>query len=167
MPLNPNAVGAGAKADDPSTWGTRRAAQRLAQRRKGGVGVELSALPSLPGWRLCGVDLDGCLDASSEAAPWAAAVLNRFDSYAEVSPSGTGLQDFCETGVGWSLRLDVRRHKITGEFRFVASLWRRESALGNGSPMQEGEEPQSAHVIVLDSLLVQIAASTIYRKRAN
>lgn len=91
LPLDPNTAGAGAKADDPATWSNRKAAQRLAQRRKGGLGVELSALPSMPGWRLCGVDLDGCLDASGEAAPWAAAVLDRFDSYAEVSPSGTGL----------------------------------------------------------------------------
>lgn len=90
-PLDPNTAGAGAKADDPATWGSRKGARRLAQKRKGGLGGELSALPSVPGWRLCGVDLDGCLDASGEAAPWAAAVINRFDSYSEVSPSGMGL----------------------------------------------------------------------------
>ena len=83
------------------------------------------------------------------------------------SPASFVLQDFCETGAGWSLRLDIRRHKITGKPRFSASLWRRESALGNGSPAQDGEEPQSAHVIVLDSILAQIAASTIYRKGMN
>lgn len=90
-PLDPNTAGAGAKADDPATWGSRKAAQRLAQRRKGGLGVELSALSSLPGWRLCGVDLDGCIDALGNAAPWASAVVDRFGSYAELSPSGTGL----------------------------------------------------------------------------
>lgn len=91
MPLDPNAAGGAAKADDPKTWGSRKAAQRLAQRRKGDLGVQLSPVPSLPGWRLCGVDLDGCLDASGEAAPWASAVVSRFNSYAEVSPSGSGL----------------------------------------------------------------------------
>lgn len=83
------------------------------------------------------------------------------------SPACFVLQDYCESGAGWSLRLDIRRHKITGKMRFSASLWRHDSALGNGSPPQEGEEPQSAHVIVLDTILAQIAASTIYRKRAS
>lgn len=93
------------------------------------------------------------------------------------SPACFVLKDFCETGAGWTLRLDVRRHSVTGEFRFAASLWRtipegepdagKTVALGNGSPIQDGWEPQSAHVIVLDSLLAQIASSTIYRKKAH
>ncbi len=85
----------------------------------------------------------------------------------EYSPACHVLRDFCETGAAWSLRLDVRRHRITGAVRHVATLWRWDSALGNGSPPQDGEEPQSAQVIVLDTLLAQIAASTIYRKWAN
>ena len=47
-------------------------------------------VPQARGWRLCGVDLDGCLDGD-KLAPWASAVVDRFASYAERSPSGTGL----------------------------------------------------------------------------
>ncbi|MGF1550923.1 MAG: DUF5906 domain-containing protein [Paracoccaceae bacterium] len=94
MPLDP-ATRRAAKADDPSTWGTREAARRRADglgAGKGvGIGVQLGAMPGLDGWRLCGVDLDGCRDPETGAlAPWASEVVERFASYAETSPSGTG-----------------------------------------------------------------------------
>jgi hypothetical protein len=42
---------------------------------------------------LVGVDLDKCLDPESgELTPWATQVIERLDSYAEVSPSGTGVK---------------------------------------------------------------------------
>lgn len=83
------------------------------------------------------------------------------------SPSCHVLKDFCETSVGWSLRIDHRRNSITGEFRTVASLWRGDEALGNGATDLPHEVPQSSHVIVLDEILAQVAASTIYRKKAH
>jgi putative DNA primase/helicase len=40
----------------------------------------------------CGIDLDSCRDAvTGEIEPWALKIIKRFDSYTEVSPSGTGL----------------------------------------------------------------------------
>ena len=39
----------------------------------------------------CGVDLDGVIDDEGHLAPFAAAILKRLDTYAEVSPSGKGL----------------------------------------------------------------------------
>jgi len=90
LPLDPNSRGP-AKADDPRTWGNRDAAERLATARNGGLGVQLTNLASRPDLRLCGVDLDGCLDTFGNVSPWASAVVERFDSYTEVSPSGTGL----------------------------------------------------------------------------
>jgi hypothetical protein len=52
-----------------------------------GVGVALEAAG------LLGVDLDDCRDpATGEVAAWAAGVVARLDSYAEVSPSGTGVK---------------------------------------------------------------------------
>ena len=95
LPLNP-ATGRAAASDDPASWATRKAAQRRAQRlgegQTGGVGVMLAAMPERAGWRLAGVDLDGCIDQDTgHVTPWAYAVLERFPSYAERSPSGTGL----------------------------------------------------------------------------
>src|SRR5215208_7093728 len=41
----------------------------------------------------CGVDLDRCLDpATGEISPWAATIVERLDSYAEISPSLTGVK---------------------------------------------------------------------------
>lgn len=78
-------------------------------------------------------------------------------------PAAFILQDFCENGGLWSLQIDVRRHAVTGAFRHVGTLWRGESALGNGSPPKDGESPQSTHVIVLDEILGQVAAHTIFK----
>ncbi len=42
-----------------------------------------------------GIDLDGCVDISAgdsaRVAKWATAIIEEFDSYAEITPSGTGL----------------------------------------------------------------------------
>ncbi|AWD21114.1 hypothetical protein B6K69_05060 [Fuscovulum blasticum] len=43
---------------------------------------------------LGGIDLDSCLGLLGDLEPWAAEVLARFASYAEVSPSGTGAKVF-------------------------------------------------------------------------
>jgi uncharacterized protein DUF5906 len=45
------------------------------------------------GTELCGVDLDTCL-GSDGCEPWAQEVIDRFDSYTEISPSGTGAKIF-------------------------------------------------------------------------
>jgi hypothetical protein len=84
-----------AKADDPTTWGTRAAAEARAQRiingKDGGVGIELGDLGT--DLHLAGLDLDSCLH-DGVAAPWAVALLDAAGSYAEVSPSGRGLKIF-------------------------------------------------------------------------
>jgi hypothetical protein len=45
---------------------------------------------------LVAVDLDRCRDtATGDVAPWAMAIVEKFATYTEVSPSGTGLRLFC------------------------------------------------------------------------
>jgi len=98
LPVNPS-TGRAAKSDSPDTWGTRKAAERRAQnarwrREKSGnfgTGVMFAPLPQADGWRLCGVDLDGCMATDTgDLAPWADEVVKRFGSYVERSPSGGG-----------------------------------------------------------------------------
>jgi len=87
-----------ARADTPATWGSRSAAeQRAAALPKpygvGGVGIELACLRD--GRSLAGIDLDSCRDSVDGALEtWAEDVAAAFDSYAEVSPSGTGAKIF-------------------------------------------------------------------------
>lgn len=85
-----------ARSDDPATWLTRPQAEAvavdlLAAGRKGGVGLVLGGEGDL---RFGGIDLDSCLGLLGDLEPWAAAVLDRFPSYAEISPSGTGVKVF-------------------------------------------------------------------------
>jgi len=86
-----------AHADKPGTWGVRadadaRAAALPRPLGSGGVGVELGDLGD--GRVLAGIDLDTCRDSTGAFAPWALEVVDRFASYAEVSPSGTGAKVF-------------------------------------------------------------------------
>ena len=82
VPKSPG--GGNARSNDPSTWGTYDQAVDLAARRGyAGVGIML-------GNGLGGVDLDGAVE-DGEIAPWARGVIDEFGSYAEISPSGTGV----------------------------------------------------------------------------
>ena len=94
-PINAK-TGRAASSTKSATWATREAATRRADRISGqhpkGVGIMLAKLKGSTGLRLCGIDMDGCRDADTgEIAAWAQPVLDRFDSYAEASPSGTGV----------------------------------------------------------------------------
>ncbi|MEO1678006.1 MAG: hypothetical protein AAFU80_07585 [Pseudomonadota bacterium] len=83
------------------------------------------------------------------------------------SPAAFVLRDFCETGGNWTLRIDVRRNALTGEYRHVAALIREDSAMGNAVTEQEGEVLLSAHLLPLTGLLAQIASHTIFKGGAH
>ena len=97
VPYAATGTGAG-KVNDPKTWGTRaqaeaRAAKLLQSGRKGGVGIVLGTMPGDPQARIGGIDLDTCRDAKTKIlASFAAETLARIPSYAEVSPSGSGVK---------------------------------------------------------------------------
>jgi hypothetical protein len=96
VPYGPD--GRRARADGPATWGKRPQVEAVAARLpkpygKGGVGIEFPALGD--GRSLGGVDLDSCRDPATGAIePWAHEIAALFNSYTEVSPSGTGAKVF-------------------------------------------------------------------------
>ncbi len=77
-----------ASSTDAKTWGTFSEACACAlAHRLAGVGFVLNASG------IAGLDLDKCRDAVTGAIePWAQEIVQRFHSYSEVSPSGTGLR---------------------------------------------------------------------------
>lgn len=87
VPINPH-TGRKASTTDPATWGTfEQARARAASDDLAGVGFVFRAEGGL-----AGVDLDGCRDpATGQLEPWAADIVRRLDSYAEASPTGTGV----------------------------------------------------------------------------
>lgn len=97
MPLQP--TGIAAKSNDPSTWRDfREISAYYNPAHGGGIGFVFS--PEDP---FCGVDLDGCRDPETGVvAEWARKIITAVDTYAEVSPSGTGVKlfvrAFCERG---------------------------------------------------------------------
>ena len=96
VPYNPHGKGK-ALADNPATWGTRDAAAARAASlprpyKHGGIGFELGDLGD--GRIVAGVDLDTCRDPGGSFTPWALAVIERFQTYAEISPSRTGCKLF-------------------------------------------------------------------------
>lgn len=84
-------TGTQASTTDPSTWSTFADAvdaYKASAGHYGGIGFVLT----LP---LVGVDLDDCRDPlSGTLTPEAEAIVREFDSYTEVSPSGTGVKIF-------------------------------------------------------------------------
>jgi len=96
VPKDP-ATGGNAKIPtDPSTYGTRAAAEHRfkqieASGSKGGVGIVLGKLRD--GCCLTGIDLDNCRTEGA-ISNLAREVIDRFDTYAEVSPSNLGAKLF-------------------------------------------------------------------------
>jgi len=86
-PVNPM-TGKMASATERTTWGTYAEAQtRAAQPGNEGIGFVFSADDPY-----MGIDLDKCRDPQTgEVAEWARRIISELDSYAEVSPSGTGV----------------------------------------------------------------------------
>ncbi len=88
VPINPR-TNRMAKTDDPATWGTIEEAKR-AQETYGLDGIGYVFAKEDP---YTGVDLDGChAPETGEIAPWATRIVAALGSYAEVSPSGTGVK---------------------------------------------------------------------------
>jgi AAA domain len=98
IPYDPNSNGQARVPTEPSTWGTReQAEQRWDELRRsdddnGGVGIVLGELAG--GNLLMGIDLDRCFKQNGNIFSWAVEVLDRFKTYAEVSPSGEGIKLF-------------------------------------------------------------------------
>lgn len=82
VPKSPH--GGNAKSNDPSTWGTYAEAEATRSANGySGVGLMLT-----DGY--IGIDLDGAVK-DGEVSDWAREIVDYFGSYAELSPSGTGL----------------------------------------------------------------------------
>ena len=92
----------------PADWGTAEealAAWRKAPGRYDGIGVVIAS-------PLVGIDLDHVISEEGELSPVAQEVLDMVDTYAEKSPSGTGLHLL---GLAPDLTVDKQKH-LTGKW---------------------------------------------------
>ena len=88
-PRNPK-NGYGAKANDPNTWTDFDTALKGVEKwRLDGIGFEFAN-------GYVGIDLDHVLEDGRFINPAAEDIFNQIDSYAELSPSGTGIHIICK-----------------------------------------------------------------------
>ena len=91
VPVNAR-TGSRAESDNPATWTDFETARNYAAPRTNIAGIGYVFRADDP---YTGIDFDTCRDPETgELDAWAAATLAGFDSYAEVSPSGTGIKAF-------------------------------------------------------------------------
>jgi hypothetical protein len=87
IPYSP-LTGQRASSTNPETWaGYREAVRACKEHGYGGIGFVFTAEDDL-----CGVDLDGCRHPETgEIEGWAQEIIEELNSYAEISPSRTGV----------------------------------------------------------------------------
>lgn len=103
------ADGAGlASTTDPATWSPAAEAWATSQNGGGynGVGFVFAA-----GDPYLGIDLDHCIDEDGYLEDWASVIVDRLDSYTEISPSGRGLHVFVRAAL-------PGRHHRKGDIEF-------------------------------------------------
>lgn len=97
VPINPHTL-KGASSTNPATWGTLAEARAVVGQtghcKDGDAPIYGIGFVFAAGGGLVGVDLDNCLH-DGQLDPWAAEWVQRFSSYTEISPSGTGLHIYC------------------------------------------------------------------------
>lgn len=107
-PYDPHKADSWAKSDDPSTWGTLEDAKTYYDDHDDihGIGFMFSDEGTL-----AGVDLDDCRDPDTgELTEWAEDIIDRLDSYSEISPSGTGVHVYV-----YGLLPEGRRKRDVGD----------------------------------------------------
>ena len=87
-------TGKAARSNDPTTWAPfADAAAAVARFDLEGAGIMFADLGD--GRRLIGLDLDLCRSpVTGEIMPWAREKIARWNTYGEISPSGTGVKLF-------------------------------------------------------------------------
>ena len=103
-PINPHTLRDG-RTNDPTTWAiydeaeanVGKSATHKDSKHKDSTGTAPIITAPIEGTGLvlangyCGVDFDDVIDEAGNVAPWAAAIIERLDTYTEISPSGHGL----------------------------------------------------------------------------
>ncbi|CAB4163574.1 AAA domain containing protein [uncultured Caudovirales phage] len=89
IPHNPNRPEYGISTNNPEKWGSYDTALKAYQANTklfAGVGYVMTNPHGV-----VGIDLDKCV-VNGTVAPWAQEIVEKLDSYTEISPSGTGLR---------------------------------------------------------------------------
>jgi putative DNA primase/helicase len=167
-------AGGKASTTNPGTWAPLDTAlSHAAEHDMSGVGFVFTDDDPF-----AGVDIDKCRDAETgEIEPWAWKIVTAFDSYTEVSPSGTGLHVFVkatlpgpnnrkgplemyESGRYFTLtgeHLDGTPTEIHERQDVLERLYRHVFKIEKASSATNGHKPQTAPLDVGDEDLLALA----------
>ena len=107
-PLNAR-TGKAASSTNPKTWSTFEVA--LACYRKNRKTLDGIGFVLCKDNQIVGIDLDHCRDPDTGVIEdWALDIVAAFDTYTEISPSGTGLRCFAKGTLPWQ-RAEEGRHR--------------------------------------------------------
>jgi hypothetical protein len=120
-PINPH-TGDYAKSNDPQTWGSyEEAPARASNDGLAGIGFMLAEKDNLTGY-----DLDHCRNPKTgKIKPWAAEVVRLAETYAEISPSGTGVRMIAEGKVPSAIKCDPAGVEVYGLDRYLTMTGRK------------------------------------------
>lgn len=107
LPIHPIS-GEAADSTDPKTWTTFEDAASALEGRQDLAGLMFALGPDVG---VMGIDLDQCIDAAGTFTPEAKTLIETFDTYTEVSPSGTGVKIFL---LGKKPGKDCRKKNVHG-----------------------------------------------------
>ena len=121
VPYSPRRRDTLASSTNPRTWSDFETALEILKRdRYDGVGYVFSDHDPF-----CGIDLDGAIAPDGQLEPWAEAILDRLDSYTELSPSGRGLHVICRAALpgGGTHKADVGMFDRARYFTMTGAMW--------------------------------------------
>jgi len=126
-PRNP-ITGRYAKTSEPNTWGTFETAWAAYRRSgRGGIGFVFTTDDCF-----VGIDLDDCLNPTSgEVCPWAKSIVDRMNSYTEVSPYRRGVHIIARGVHPGSEQRDGKGFEIYGAGQYFTITG---VGLGGGDP---------------------------------
>jgi primase-polymerase (primpol)-like protein len=119
LPFNAN-KGGQAISNDPNTWTTFNRAFDAFKRDTTYAGIGYVFLQDAP---YTGIDLDDCLDEQGEFIR-GQEIVDRIDTYCEVSPSGTAVKMILEGPAGQTSAGSVRSHHQSelAHFRLISTI---------------------------------------------
>ena len=154
-PVNP-IHGGGASHSKPEDWGTYEQARVFAMMRKlAGVGFVLSERDDFTG-----IDLDKCRNKETgEIEPWAREILDLAETYAEISPSGTGIRLIARGKVDHATKCDPAHVEIYGKQRYLTITGEHLP----GAPTSIEPAPQTIAELIARAAEFQAAAEAAAR----
>ena len=113
MLYDPNGPLVRAKCNEPATWGTfEQALDTFHSNYDRFNGVAFAFTADDP---YAGIDLDDCIDPATGQFIWGKAIIDAFDSYTEISPSGCGVKIFLKGQKPPHAKCKVKDPKLCGE----------------------------------------------------